>query len=81
MQTGRMLTDMGYLPINMPSEGVERDLVFDMWNQLEGEQRGGVLTGNLKKMLMAITGIHGDLHTGSNATEFDVDGNIEIPRS
>ncbi len=72
---------MGYLPLNLPTEGTERDLLFDMWNQLEGEARGGVLFENLKTILLAVSGINNDHASHGTAIQFDVDGNIDIPIS
>lgn len=82
VQTGRLLTEMGYLPLNMPSEGVERDLLFDLWNQLEGENRNGVSSNNLKTLLLAVSGINNNQQALSGAgIEFDTDGNLAIPQN
>jgi hypothetical protein len=36
---------------------VERELLFDLWNLLKGEETEGVSVGNLRIMLLAIQGI------------------------
>ena len=54
MKLGKLLTDMGYVPFNISADSVERELLFDMWNLLNGEDTNGITVLNIKKFLLAI---------------------------
>jgi hypothetical protein len=43
--------------VNLAPDSVERELLFDLWNILKGEETEGVTVGNLRIMLLAIQGI------------------------
>lgn len=84
------MTELGYLPLNLAPDSIERELLFDMWNLLKGEDSNGITVRNIKKMLLAVQGIH--LPTGeheylstmkksmisSNQIDFDDEGNIRF---
>lgn len=57
VKVGQLLTELGYLPLNLAPDSVERELLFDFWNLLKGEEQGGVSVINIKVMLFAIQGI------------------------
>ena len=54
---GQLLTELGFLPINLTPDSIERELLFDIWNVLKGEENNGVTIGNILTMLFAIQGI------------------------
>jgi len=35
-------------------DAVERELLFEMWNMLQGEENNGISVINIKKFLLAI---------------------------
>lgn len=45
---------MGYVPQNISADSVERELLFDMWNLLNGEETNGITVLNIKKFLLAM---------------------------
>ena len=57
VKVGQVLSELGYLPFNLAPDSVERELLFDLWNILKGEETDGVTVGNLRVMLLAIQGI------------------------
>lgn len=36
------MTELGYIPTNIAPDSVERELLFDMWNMLKGEENSGI---------------------------------------
>jgi len=52
------LTELGCIPISITADSVERELLFDLWNILKGEENNGVSILNVKKMLLAVQGIN-----------------------
>ena len=55
-----MLTELGFLPMNLTPDSVERELLFDLWNMLKGEELNGISIANLKKVLLVIQGLTQD---------------------
>jgi hypothetical protein len=51
------MTELGYIPINIVPDSIERELLFDMWTMLQGEENSGIMIVNIKKILLAIQGI------------------------
>lgn len=52
------MTELGFLPINLGTDSIERDLLFDLWTVLEGEKNYGVSIKNLQKITLSILGIN-----------------------
>lgn len=71
MKLGQLVSDLGYLPAAAPADSAERELLFDMWNMLQGEELGGVPVLSLKKMLLAVQGICIDVLGGGTSSAFD----------
>ncbi len=63
MKLGQLLTEMGYIPMNIASDSIERELLFDMWNILKGEENNGVTIINIKKFLLSVQGISLDSYS------------------
>ena len=59
------MTEMGYLPVNASTDSMERELLYDLWNLLQGEENSGVRVLNIKKLLLAIQGISLDFILGN----------------
>ena len=57
VKLGQLLTELGFLPVNMTPDSVERELLFDMWNLLKGEQNNGITINNLRKVLLVVEGL------------------------
>ncbi len=58
VKLGQLLTELGFLPMNLTPDSVERELLFDLWNMLKGEDFNGISIDNLKKVLLIIQGLH-----------------------
>jgi hypothetical protein len=54
VKLGQLLTELGFLPMNLTPDSVERELLFDLWNMLKGEDFNGISIDNLKKILLII---------------------------
>jgi len=65
VKLGQLVSELGYIPANIAPDSVERELLFDMWNLLQGEENNGIMIINVKKFLLAIQGICLD-NLGSN---------------
>lgn len=48
------MSGMGYIPSNVAPDSIERELLFDMWNLLQGEENSGISVLNIKKALLAV---------------------------
>jgi hypothetical protein len=48
------MTELGYIPTNIAPDSIERELLFDLWTMLQGEENSGVMIINIKKILLAI---------------------------
>ena len=59
---------MGYVPQNISADSVERELLFDMWNLLNGEETNGITVLNIKKFLLAMQGITLDFASNDHNT-------------
>ena len=57
MKLGQLLTELGYIAPNIAPDSVERELLFDMWTMLQGEENSGITVLNVKKTLLALQGI------------------------
>lgn len=57
VRLGQLLTDLGYISPNIAPDSVERELMFDLWTMLNGEENSGISVLNIKKTLLAIQGI------------------------
>lgn len=53
---GSVLTTLGFLPPDMPQESEDYQLFIDIWDLMEGEQRGGISVENLLYCLLIIRG-------------------------
>jgi hypothetical protein len=65
VKLGQLMTEMGYLPVNASTDSMERELLYDLWNLLQGEENSGVRVLNIKKLLLAIQGISLDFILGN----------------
>jgi hypothetical protein len=54
VKLGQLLTELGYLPANLKPDSIERELLFDLWNLLKGEENNGIKIKNIKSLLLAI---------------------------
>lgn len=54
VKLGQLLTELGFLPTNLTPDSVERELLFDLWNMLKGEDFNGISIENLKKIVLII---------------------------
>ena len=59
------MNELGYLPINASTDSMERELLYDLWNMMQGEENSGVRVLNIKKLLLAIQGISLDFILGN----------------
>lgn len=57
VKLGQLLTELGFLPVNLTPDSVERELLFDLWNMLKGEDNNGIIVSNLKNILLIIQGL------------------------
>ncbi len=53
---GSVLTTLGFLPPDMPQESEDYQLFKDIWDVMEGEQRGGISVENMLYCLLIIRG-------------------------
>lgn len=60
----------------MAPDSVERELLFDMWNILRGEETNGISVINIKKMLLAVHGINLD-HLNPSSHQSSIQQPIE----
>ncbi len=54
VKLGLLMTELGYIPANIAPDSIERELLFDLWNMLQGEENSGIQIMNVKKILLAI---------------------------
>ena len=59
------MCELGYLPFNASTDSIERELLYDLWNMMQGEENSGVRVLNVKKLLLAIQGISLDYILGN----------------
>ena len=74
VKLGLLLTELGFVPVNVAPDSVERELLFDMWNMLKGEETSGVSVLNCKKFMLAVQGItldKGDSESSKVTQELD----------
>jgi hypothetical protein len=57
VKLGQLLTELGFLPLNLTPDSVERELLFDLWNILKGEDKEGISLLNLKRVLLVVQGL------------------------
>jgi hypothetical protein len=60
VKLAQLLVELGYIPPNIAPDSVERELLFDIWNILKGEENNGICVSNIKKFLLGIEGIASD---------------------
>jgi len=58
VKLGQLLTELGFLPVNLTPDQVERELLFDLWNMLKGEDNNGISVKNIRNVLLVIQGIN-----------------------
>eukprot|EP00347_Sterkiella_histriomuscorum_P013308 403365213 len=71
VKVGQLMSELGYISANIAPDSVERELLFDMWNMLQGEENSGIMIANIKKFLLAIQGICIDQVEGRMGQTFD----------
>jgi hypothetical protein len=54
VKLGQLLTELGFIPLNITSDSIERELLFDLWNLQKGELNNGITIRNIKKVLLAV---------------------------
>lgn len=57
VKLGQLFTELGFLPMNLGPDSIERELLFDVWNIMKGEENNGVTLANILTVLFAIQGI------------------------
>lgn len=38
VKLGQLLNELGYIPINIAPDSIEKELQFELWNMLSGEE-------------------------------------------
>ena len=55
-------------------DSIERELLFDLWNLLKGEEHNGITIANILKVLFAVQGIDPTIVNNEHRPQFnDVD--------
>lgn len=67
------MTELGFLPFNLPADCEERDLVMDIWAMTKGEEKGGISIENLRTILVVVSGITGE-RTGTAKRDVEAQG-------
>lgn len=71
------MTELGYLPANLMPDSIERELLFELWNLLRGEENNGIKILNIKNVLLAIQGINHENLEETNGGMSTVGSSIE----
>ena len=58
----QLLVELGFLPSVSEKNSTERDLMFDLWNLLQGEINNGITINNIYKALLGVQGIDPDMN-------------------
>lgn len=57
VKINKLMTELGFIPYTIntaPADSVEKELLFEMWNLLKGEELNGITLMTLKKFFLAI---------------------------